>query len=78
MLVPYSTDAPIYHYPIATIALIVINVIFFFAFCIPHEGDEEYRFVDSEGREISEFEAVHGHSQTHRWSVRSALCPGIW
>jgi len=30
MLIPYSTDAPIYHYPIATVTLIVINVIVFF------------------------------------------------
>ena len=34
MLIPYSTDAPIYHYPIATCSLIAINVFCFFAFCI--------------------------------------------
>lgn len=33
MLLPYSTDAPIYHYPIATVSLIVVNVVCFFAFC---------------------------------------------
>ena len=32
MLIPYSTDAPIYHYPIATSSFIVINIICFFAF----------------------------------------------
>lgn len=34
MLIPYSTDAPIYHYPIATVTLIVINVIVFFGVSI--------------------------------------------
>jgi membrane associated rhomboid family serine protease len=32
VLIPYSTDAPIYHYPIATTSFIVINVICFLAF----------------------------------------------
>jgi len=30
MLVPYSTDAPIYHWPIATVSLIVANIVLFF------------------------------------------------
>jgi membrane associated rhomboid family serine protease len=29
-MIPYATDAPIYHYPIATIGLIVVNVVVFF------------------------------------------------
>lgn len=33
MLIPYSTDAPLYHYPVSTVSLIVINFLFFFAFC---------------------------------------------
>ena len=32
-MIPISTDAPIYHYPIATGAMIVINVVCFIAFC---------------------------------------------
>lgn len=32
MLIPYSTDAPIYHYPISTIGLIVVNVFCFICF----------------------------------------------
>ena len=32
-MIPISTDAPIYHYPIATVTMIVINILFFFAFC---------------------------------------------
>ncbi|MGI9429311.1 MAG: rhomboid family intramembrane serine protease [Bythopirellula sp.] len=31
MLIPYSTDAPIYHWPVATVGLIVANTIIFFA-----------------------------------------------
>ena len=31
MFIPYSTDAPIYYWPIATIGLIVANVFIFFA-----------------------------------------------
>ncbi len=31
MLFPYGTDAPIYHYPIATVVLIAVNVMVFFA-----------------------------------------------
>lgn len=33
MLIPYSTDAPLYHYPIGTVTLIVLNIVFFIAFC---------------------------------------------
>ena len=29
MLIPYNTDAPIYHRPLATIGLIVLNVMVF-------------------------------------------------
>lgn len=31
MIVPFSTDAPLYHYPITTVSLIVVNVGVFFA-----------------------------------------------
>ncbi len=56
MLLPYSTDAPIYHYPVATVSLIVINVIFFFAFCLGIReksiADIDY-FTDSSGRKVT-------------------------
>ena len=38
-LVPYNTDAPLYHYPIATGVMIVLNVVFFIAFCTNLEND---------------------------------------
>lgn len=31
MFIPYSTDAPVYHWPFATVGLIVVNVYVFFA-----------------------------------------------
>ncbi len=31
MIFPYSTDAPVYHFPFATIGLIVLNTVIFFA-----------------------------------------------
>ena len=40
MLIPYSTDAPIYHPPIATIVLIVINVVCYFSLCRWEEVDD--------------------------------------
>lgn len=40
MLIPYSTDAPIYHPPIATIVLIVINVVCYFSLCRWDEVDD--------------------------------------
>ncbi len=30
MILPYNTDAPIYHWPVATVTIIVINVVVFF------------------------------------------------
>ncbi len=38
MLIPYNTDAPLYHYPISTVTLIVVNVIFFITFCLDSSG----------------------------------------
>lgn len=54
-MIPINTDAPIYHYPIATITIIVVNVLFFLAFCT--QPDLEYvRFLDENGNEVSEEE----------------------
>ena len=33
LFVPYGTDAPVYHFPYATIGLIVINTLMFLGFC---------------------------------------------
>ena len=39
MFIPYGTDAPIYHYPIATIACIAINTVMFVATGMGNVGD---------------------------------------
>ncbi len=61
MLIPYSTDAPIYHYPIATVTFIVINVVCFFTICIGHSNssfDEIDHFTDADGNRVEKFEVV--------------------
>ena len=42
LLAPYRTDAPIYHFPVATIGLIAVNVLAFFATIGDPEGMQEY------------------------------------
>ncbi len=54
-MIPISTDAPIYHYPIATVGLIVLNTILFIAFCREPETSferEKIRYTTDDGREI--------------------------
>ncbi len=61
MLIPYSTDAPIYHYPIATVTLIVINVLFFFAFCIGLSDsslNDIDHFQDADGNRVEKIEVI--------------------
>jgi membrane associated rhomboid family serine protease len=43
MIIPWGTDAPIYHRPIATIALIVVNVLVFVLF--PARSHEQWTLV---------------------------------
>jgi len=50
-MIPISTDAPIYHYPIATVGMIVVNVVAFMAFCSsPDFGEVAFQAPD--GREF--------------------------
>jgi membrane associated rhomboid family serine protease len=56
-LVPYNTDAPLYHYPIATSAMIVLNVVFFVAFCTNLQNDlqdSQLTLVDPSGVEMDD------------------------
>lgn len=34
MIIPYSTDAPLYHWPVMTVSLIIINTVVFFGYTI--------------------------------------------
>ncbi|MCY2984343.1 MAG: rhomboid family intramembrane serine protease [Planctomycetota bacterium] len=59
MLIPYSTDAPIYHYPIATVTFIVINVFCFFLFCVGLSDSESIdHFLDKNGNKLDKFEVM--------------------
>lgn len=50
-MIPISTDAPIYHWPIATVAAIVLNLICFMAFC-QNIDSEQVTLVTPDGRVI--------------------------
>ncbi len=45
MFIPYNTDAPIYHWPIATVGLITANVFAFFAMMAALESAEDAEVV---------------------------------
>lgn len=45
MLIPYSTDAPLYHLPIATVALLVVNVVAFVPVATLGAADFEQHIV---------------------------------
>ncbi len=55
-MIPISTDAPIYHPPIATVSLIVINVLCFLAFCRSPVEDfhAEVQFRTDDGEVLNE------------------------
>jgi membrane associated rhomboid family serine protease len=47
MIIPWGTDAPIYHRPVVTVALIALNVLLFFLF--PTADHEEWALALGEG-----------------------------
>ncbi len=49
---PISTDAPIYHYPVMTVTMIVLNVVCFLAFCLNAESDS-VEYFDRQGNPVS-------------------------
>lgn len=51
-MIPISTDAPIYHLPIATVSTIILNVICFVAFCMNIDS-QEVALVTPDGRVIA-------------------------
>ena len=50
-MIPFSTDAPLYHKPYTTVAMIIVNVILFVLFCNGAESGQMV-LVDNQGREI--------------------------
>ena len=66
MLIPYNTDAPIYHFPYATIGLIVVNVLMYFGTASIAANDTGRGInVDIALAEIvQQFEAENGRTPT--------------
>jgi hypothetical protein len=56
LLVPIKTDAPIYHLPVVTIGMIVVNVVAFAAmFALP---EDDYIDVLSDGLDVRSLPAL--------------------
>jgi membrane associated rhomboid family serine protease len=68
-MLPFSTDAPIYHYPVVTISMIVVNVVCFVAFCL-NADSASLKFYDNQGNPVSEDEVEREY--TLRQSRNSA------
>ncbi len=51
--VPYGTDAPVYHFPYATIGLIVINALMFLGFCQDLANDIPPEFETPDGKRFT-------------------------
>jgi membrane associated rhomboid family serine protease len=61
MLVPYSTDAPIYHWPVATLGTIIVNLlIYFVTAAMPEE-------------QVSLFYLQYGHWNPIQWLTANYL-----
>src|SRR5258708_6964987 len=48
MIIPWNTDAPIYHFPFATVGLLVVNTAAFVA-AVNHEDPEQWMLAFGEG-----------------------------
>jgi membrane associated rhomboid family serine protease len=70
-MIPINTDAPIYHYPIATVTMIVVNVLFFLAFCL-HSDIDYARFYDEDGQEIPSWKVEREFERIARTSKEEA------
>lgn len=58
MLLPYSTDANLYHLPIATLSLIVVNTLFFFAYPLRTNSDLSIPQVIALVEQMHEYQAI--------------------
>lgn len=70
MFIPYSTDAPLYHAPIATTSLIVVNVLLLFLWPV-HMPDQSYLPPEI----VAEVEQAHeeGRISDDEWEELSEL-----
>jgi membrane associated rhomboid family serine protease len=65
MLIPYSTDAPIYHWPFATLGTIVVNALVFFGILSLPEDQQE--------RIYGQFILHYGHWNPVQWVTSNYL-----
>jgi len=65
MLIPYSTDAPIYHWPLATVGTIVVNALVFFLVSGMPEEQQEWVF--------EHFALVYGSWNPLQWLTSNYL-----
>lgn len=80
-MIPYNTDAPLYHFPIATLAVIVLNLVLLLitpAALIQPPGETKFSVLDLAGLELEESETAP--SSTFRLSLDygQGLKPWQW
>lgn len=69
MLIPYSTDAPIYHWPFATVGTIVVNALVFLLVAALPEEQQEWVY--------EHFILVYGHWNPLQWLTLNYLHAGF-
>jgi membrane associated rhomboid family serine protease len=70
MIIPYDTDAPIYHWPFATLGTIIANVLIFLGIAAMSEDRQEWVY--------EHFMLVYGHWNTLQWLTSNYLHADIW
>ncbi len=69
MLIPYNTDAPIYHWPFATLGTIIVNVLIYFGTATLREEQLEWFY--------GHFMLVYGHWNPLQWLTSNYLHAGF-
>src|SRR5262245_55636092 len=70
MLIPYNTDAPIYHWPFATLGTIIVNVLIFCVAMALPEDQEEWIY--------EHFALIYGTWNPIQWLTSNYLHGGIF
>src|SRR5688572_3606093 len=69
MLIPYNTDAPIYHWPFATLGTIVVNALIFIGVALLPEQQQEWVYQN--------FMLLYGHWNPIQWLTSNYLHAGF-
>src|SRR5947209_3280811 len=70
MLIPYATDAPIYHWPFATLGTIIVNVLIFIPVAAMPEEQREWVY--------EHFALVYGAWNPLQWLTSNYLHADFW